>query len=147
MDRRKFLGWVGVGMLATNLPVLIAACSAPPNSDTVEETESKNTEIAPNNAPFLTIGTAAKLAQEGYLLDAKNNVIVIVKPDKSLAALNSKCTHNGCTVGWDKTASSINCDCHGSVFSTNGKVIKGPAKEALAVYEVKEENGSILVKV
>lgn len=147
MDRRKFLGWVGVGILATNLPVLIAACSAPPDSDTGEATESKNTEIAQNNAPFLTIGTTAKLAEEGYLLDTKNNVIVIVKPDKSLAALNSKCTHKGCTVDWDKTASSINCDCHGSVFSTNGKVIKGPADKPLTIYEVKEENGSILVKV
>jgi|GEM_PF-1490719 len=28
MKRRSFLSWVGVGMLATSLPVALAACSS-----------------------------------------------------------------------------------------------------------------------
>jgi cytochrome b6-f complex iron-sulfur subunit len=148
MDRRKFLNWVGVGMLASNLPVLIAACTSSSQTKTETGTENTNPEVMSSNAEdFITIGSSEELSQKGYLLDEKNNVIVIKKPDNSLSALNSKCTHKGCTVDWDKSAQNIDCDCHGSVFAVDGKVVKGPANQPLAMYQVKEENGSILVKV
>jgi cytochrome b6-f complex iron-sulfur subunit len=142
MERRKFLTWVGVGVLATNLPVVIAACSSP--------SESENTTQTTNPIPegeYIAIGTSEQLAQDGYLLDETNNVIIVKKSDDTLSALNSQCTHRGCTVNWNQTDNNIGCNCHGSVFATDGQVVNGPADQPLILYEVKEENGSILVKI
>jgi cytochrome b6-f complex iron-sulfur subunit len=41
-----------------------------------------------------------------------------------------------CTVGYNATAGDIECPCHGSVFSTSGSVINGPAPSPLKSYPV-----------
>ncbi|MGB5970190.1 MAG: Rieske (2Fe-2S) protein [Spirulinaceae cyanobacterium] len=147
MERRKFLSWVSVGILASSLPVVIAACNS--------ETEEAETETSPEAAPtteglredgFMVAGTTAELEQAGYLLQKKNDLIVVRSEDNNLAAVSPACTHKGCTVEWDGEAKNLVCPCHGSKFAPNGEVLKGPAQEPLPTYEVKEEEGSILVK-
>jgi Rieske Fe-S protein len=58
-------------------------------------------------------------------------------------ALSSICTHEGCGVSFDSTASNIKCGCHGSSFTTAGSVITGPATMPLASYNV-SKTGNIL---
>jgi cytochrome b6-f complex iron-sulfur subunit len=62
--------------------------------------------------------------------------ILIINLGGSFAALSSICTHQGCTVGYNKGAGDIECPCHGSVYSTSGSVINGPAPSALRNYPV-----------
>jgi cytochrome b6-f complex iron-sulfur subunit len=50
-------------------------------------------------------------------------------------------------VKWDADKQSLTCPCHDSFFSIDGAVIEGPADRSLNVYEVKEEEGNILVKL
>ena len=46
--------------------------------------------------------------------------------------LNSAvCTHLGCHVSWNSTEQCWDCPCHGSQFSSDGKVINGPAIQDL----------------
>lgn len=50
-------------------------------------------------------------------------------------AVSLKCTHQGCTVKIAEDG-NFHCPCHGAVFASDGKVLKGPAKQALSRYQV-----------
>jgi len=148
MNRREFMNWMGLGALATSLPVAIAACQ----SDTAD---------APADAPatadstatadgFEAIGTVAELDEAGALASKnfQGTQVVVTRdpanPD-AVIAVNSLCTHQGCTVDWDGGAFA--CPCHGSSFNPDGTVASGPAGEPLPVYEAKIEGDQVLVKV
>jgi cytochrome b6-f complex iron-sulfur subunit len=143
MNRREFFGWVGVGAIASSLPVAIAACS-PQTTTSVTNTSSRTDG-------FKSVGTVAELDQKGHILNqdsAKSSLIIIRNPtDKnSLIAVNSNCSHAGCAVNWEKDQKSFICPCHESKFAPDGKVLVGPAKEPLQVYSAKLEDGNVLVK-
>jgi cytochrome b6-f complex iron-sulfur subunit len=113
-------------MLASYFPLALAACSN-------------------NNAgEFTTIGTTTQLKEKGYLLNEKLKVMV-VQQDSKLMAVNPVCTHRGCIVDWDKSSGTLVCPCHDAKFSIEGNVIAKPATKPLSTYEVKEDNGEVLV--
>lgn len=47
-------------------------------------------------------------------------------------AISSVCTHLGCNV--KHIGQGFECPCHGSRFDDNGRVVRGPAPQALAWY-------------
>jgi len=53
--------------------------------------------------------------------------ILVKNPDGSLAALSLLCTHVCCECTYEASSKVIYCPCHGSVFDTTGKVLRGPA--------------------
>ena len=149
MERRKFLGWVSVGMLASSLPVAIAACS----SDTSSSSSSTPTSAAtpeidstPDAEGFVAVGTNQELTDKGYVYDKQLGVIV-VSSSGAVAALNPACTHQGCDVEWKGDSGELVCPCHGSKFGVDGGVITGPADAPLPVYESKQEGDLIKVKL
>ena len=138
MSRRAFLTWVGVGGLASSLPVALAACS----SDT-EQTEAAATK------EFQSVGSVAELDKTGFLLNKKSpvgSVLVVRTPEKKLIAVNPTCTHAGCTVDWTGSSGKFACPCHQSEFGIDGKVLKGPANKPLKTYQAKLQGTSVLVK-
>jgi cytochrome b6-f complex iron-sulfur subunit len=150
MDRRTFLGWIGVGWVATSLPVAIAACSD--NNNASEPTKSNETGTKSGAASdFTSVGTVAELKQNGQILKEQSPVgpvLVAGNPSntKELFAVNPTCTHKGCTVEWKADKKDFACPCHGSKFAANGAVTAGPATSPLKTYQVKVEGGSVLVK-
>jgi len=56
-----------------------------------------------------------------------------------LGALSPKCTHLGCLVHWNTTEKSWDCPCHGSRFDPHGRVLNGPAVNALEAREIPGE--------
>ena len=156
MKRREFFNFVGLGLVATSLPVAIAACSdEAPEAETTEapETEAEApaaSEAAARDDGFAEIGTVAELDEAGFLAEKSfmgEQVIVVRDPADATAvvAMTSLCTHQGCTVDWKD--SELACPCHGSKFDANGEVLSGPATEALKTFDAMVEGDSVLVKV
>ncbi len=65
---------------------------------------------------------------------------------KGPLAVSRICTHLGCRVNYRKDLGLIECPCHQSRFTREGKRIAGPAKRNLPTYPVKiikDNNGKV----
>jgi Rieske Fe-S protein len=58
-------------------------------------------------------------------------------------AVSTVCTHLGCIV--KTSAEGFECPCHGSRFTADGSVLKGPAPRALPWLKVSGSGGSYVV--
>jgi Rieske Fe-S protein len=54
--------------------------------------------------------------------------------DTAFRALSALCTHQACTVEWDGSA-RFDCPCHGSQFTAEGTVMRGPAASPLRTFQ------------
>lgn len=73
MDRRTFLSWVGVGTLASSLPVVLAACTS---SDSPEASSPEGSDTAESAAPATT---ADGFTEVGKLADLESNGSVVME--------------------------------------------------------------------
>lgn len=153
MKRRDFFNWVGLGFMATSLPVALAACTP---DEAAEAPAEETADPGPTQVDssiredgFAALGTVADLDANGSLAKigfVAGPVVAIRDPADSekVLALNSMCTHQGCTVEWSGDA--MVCPCHGSQFNADGTVANGPASEPLSQYEAKIEDDLVLIK-
>lgn len=75
------------------------------------------------------------------------DILLIRETEKSVKAVSSKCTHRNCDLSYNSTSKKIECKCHGAAFSTDGKVLQGPAKSDLKNYQAVLENEKIILTV
>lgn len=73
----------------------------------------------------------------GRLL-ADKHVAVYRDPGGELHALSSVCPHRGCDVMWNEVEKVWDCPCHGSRFTPEGQVVRGPAMQPLATAKIPE---------
>ncbi len=136
MKRRDFINWVGLGWIASSLPVAIAACSSLKNIGLED---------------WVSVVPSAELDKTGQLLVKESGVgpVLIVGTSKSgnLTAVSLTCSHAGCTLGWKADTKKLVCPCHGSEFGVDAKVQRGPAKEALKTFAAKIEGDWVVVKL
>lgn len=142
MKRRKFNNLLALGLLASSLPVAIAACQSDSTSDAGSGAEGE----------FVPLGTVADLNAQGSLANENfqgKNLAVIRDPNApdTLIAVSAVCTHAGCTVAWNGEQSLFACPCHGSNFNPDGTVDSGPTREPLETFEARVEGDQVLVKV
>lgn len=62
-------------------------------------------------------------------------IAVYRDPQGELHEMSAKCTHLGCIVKWNASNATWDCPCHGSRFDALGRVLGGPAVDALAPVE------------
>jgi cytochrome b6-f complex iron-sulfur subunit len=55
------------------------------------------------------------------------------------------CTHLGCTFPWNSVDQQFQCPCHGSRYSPEGVVLRGPANRPLKLAQVTVKEGAILL--
>jgi glycine/D-amino acid oxidase-like deaminating enzyme/nitrite reductase/ring-hydroxylating ferredoxin subunit len=84
-------------------------------------------------------------AGEGKVLTVRGQKLAVYRSGGGeLSALSPVCTHLGCLVHWNTTEKSWDCPCHGSRFDPTGRVLNGPASEALEARPIprdEEEEG------
>jgi Rieske Fe-S protein len=132
MTRRQF-----VVLTAAAAATLGCACGSALCS------QAEALDMAPS-AP-VDVGTLTDYSKDG-ITDTwvKSNRIYVVRENKRIFALDATCTHkNNPTKLRDGT---IVCPSHGSRFSPEGKVDKGPARRPLAHLGIKQDDsGKITV--
>jgi len=72
--------------------------------------------------------------------------LIVEKTGENIKIYSSTCTHLGCKINQEKNNKFI-CPCHGSQFSLNDEVIKGPATKNLTQfnYSKDKKTGKIFV--
>ncbi|MCI5132640.1 MAG: ubiquinol-cytochrome c reductase iron-sulfur subunit [Candidatus Electrothrix sp. EH2] len=89
------------------------------------------------------IKVAAPLPVSGF--HAERDFILFARGEQAWA-VSRICTHLGCRVNFLEDKQFIECPCHQSRFTAQGKCLRGPAERDLPVYEVavqKNADGAI----
>jgi cytochrome b6-f complex iron-sulfur subunit len=72
-----------------------------------------------------------------------SNGVLVVNTGSGYVAVAQKCTHNGCSVGYNQSGNGFVCPCHGGSYDINGNVTGGPPPAPIKKYTV-VKNGNIL---
>ncbi len=98
---------------------------------------------------WLDIGSSEAVTDTSSLcVEVDYSPIVVVRCGPSLYAVEDKCTHDGETLGSAEVEDcQIICPRHGARFCLRtGEALTPPAYEPLRTYEVREQNGRLLLK-
>lgn len=84
--------------------------------------------------------------KEGWNTTSGRSSVWLVKhEDGSITAFDPHCTHLGCPYSWNEEKELFLCPCHDGAFNIKGQVVKGPPPRGLDRYQVKVEDGRILI--
>jgi len=154
MKRRTFTQWISLGAMASSLPVALAACQSASTPESTSEPAAEappKIDSTPREDGFAAVGTVAELDEKGFISDKAffaGAVLLVRDPSSSdqLIAVNSLCTHQGCSVDWDGEENIFACPCHGSSFAADGSVVTGPAETPLGLFDAIIDGDLVLVK-
>ena len=108
------------------------------NRDGLEVTSNSWLADHPSNAPDLVLGLDG---EPHYLLIASSPNDSAESDGRSIKpyALRAECTHLGCLVQPDPATGGFSCPCHGSQYSADGEVTRGPAPYPLKLARVESQ--------
>ena len=99
----------------------------------------------------LPVGTPTEISfqrnrVDGWKMTSEKSTAWVVKDAaNNVTAFGPQCTHLGCAYHWDEAKSEFICPCHNSVFAANGAVISGPAPRPLDRYDIKIDDGKLMI--
>lgn len=131
MPRRDVLGLLSLWSMAATLLFATVGMFRLPKA-AVLASPSKKFRVAlpealPPGEPFVPQGRS----------------VAVFRDATGVHAISTICTHLGCIVR--ASAGGFECPCHGSAFTPDGGVVKGPAPRALDWLEVSSSDGVVTV--
>jgi len=136
ISRKEFLSLLGIASAGLALTYCFGGCQPKNNGPT-----------APTNVDFtldLTNPAYSALKSDGgYIYN--QGVIVAKTKGGTFVAVSEYCTHAGGIVVYDKNINDFYCPVHGSVYSTSGSVVQGPAASPLLKYNTSLTGSSLRV--
>jgi cytochrome b6-f complex iron-sulfur subunit len=140
MNRRELIRSIAAGTVTLFVvPAAFTSCEDDlPDPDDNNNPDNNTLTIDLTAAKYSDLGLAGGFVKEGD--------IIIINTGAGFIALSNICTHQGCMVSYDPGNNNLPCPCHGSVYSTSGSVLQGPADAPLKKYELTQE-GDILTIV
>ena len=148
IDRRTFCIQACQAASCLALGSLASACgggSGPsnvPQLSTVNGSVSGSTVVVQidTSSPLAAVGGAAMVRSPGGAF------LVARTGQETFSALTAICTHETCTItGFDST--SYVCPCHGSKFTTAGRVVNGPANAPLRSFATSFSNNVLAISL
>ena len=137
-NRREFVkdALTGIGTVAFGSFIIINQSSCSDSGPTAPSDNNGETSITVDlslseNSGLLTVGGALALAANE--LDS-SGMLLYRQSESTVKVYSRNCTHAGCTIGGFSSSGISSCQCHGSMFDTNGNVINGPAAIPLNQY-------------
>ena len=116
LKRREYLDWVAVGK--------------------TDDFSVGETTLVTFENPFSNPWDGATAQVPAYVRRTGTN-------DFTVFAIN--CAHLGCPVRWFKESQLFMCPCHGGVYYADGSRASGPPERGLFTYEVKLDNGKLMI--
>ena len=138
IDRRKFLKQVetvAVGFACSGqraLPLILTACGG-------------MKYVTPSRIGSQLAVPLAELDQGSALveLDGGRPIHVRRLDSGKFSAVLTRCMHRGCQV--EEAGDRFICPCHGSEYSLDGQVLKGPTERPLIRYRVTSDESRIYI--
>lgn len=98
---------------------------------------SENISVAANLSTYVTPGEVAseeeiELGSGAIVREGLKKLAVFRDKTGICHRRSATCTHSGCLLSWNSFEKCWDCNCHGSHFSVEGKVLNGPATMPLA---------------
>jgi len=135
LTRRHALA--GAATLGVGLPLLAACGGGGADSGSADGSSA----AAPPTGP---LGATSDVPVGGGTVFADQKVVVTQPTAGDFKGFSATCTHQGCLVA--NVSGTINCPCHGSMFSIeDGSVQGGPAPRPLPQVALTVKGGQISV--
>lgn len=131
MPRRDFLGLAALGAMAAAFGLSILGMLKLPKA-----------AVSASPAKKFNVAIPDTLANGEVFIPPGRNVAVF-RDDEGVFAISTVCTHLGCIV--KTSANGFDCPCHGSGFTKDGTVRKGPAPKPLPWLKVSRAGATITV--
>lgn len=134
MNRRELIRNIAAGTATVFIvPSFLTSCQEDQPEPENPDASKLTVDLTSTNNSSLTSTGGSKVIEN----------IIIINTGDGFIALSSVCTHSGCQVTYNHGNENLPCPCHGSIFSTSGAVLNGPASSPLKTYDVMQE-GDIL---
>jgi len=132
-SRRKALARIvsaGVGLIGAGLAGLVGVVAAPRALGKTRQWRRVASALdLPANQPMTVV--ISERQADGWYQTRKQSVVFVDRDGQNYRALSATCTHLGCRVHWDETATQYRCPCHGGVYDRDGRVVSGPPPRGL----------------
>lgn len=136
VSRRGFLRSLAGIASAIGLGVLVSSIKLP--AGTGQPTTS--TQASGPTGSIANVNTLQAGASVQFEYPSGYPNVLMKKSDGSLLALSLLCTHVCCASTYDSQANEIYCPCHGSLFDSNGNVLRGPASSPLPQIQLRVDS-------
>ncbi len=131
MPRRDFLGIAALGSMAAAFGLSILGMLKLPKA-----------AVSASLAKKFNVALPDTLAEgEAFIPPGRN--VAVFRDGEGVFAISTVCTHLGCIV--KTSVNGFDCPCHGSGFTKDGTVRKGPAPKPLPWLKVSNNGGMITV--
>ncbi|HEX7838499.1 MAG TPA: Rieske 2Fe-2S domain-containing protein [Kofleriaceae bacterium] len=134
----------GLGVAAASALAVVAGCQQQGSTLSTATSSSCGT----GECIDLTDASNKELTTTGgaMLIDMASDTIMVIRvSDTQVIAVSAICTHAGCSMDYSASQQVLDCPCHGSRFSTDGKVVRGPANRSLRVYNAALANNKVTI--
>jgi cytochrome b6-f complex iron-sulfur subunit len=131
MPRRDFLGLAALGSMAAAFGLSILGMLKLPKAAVSASPAKKFNVTLPDTLP----------EGEAFIPPGRN--VAVFRDKEGVFAISTVCTHLGCIV--KTSANGFDCPCHGSGFTKDGTVRKGPAPTPLPWLKVSVAGATLTV--